>query len=66
MEQAGNRAILDSDLGHDVARLGHALGYLARRVFAVLALLAFTYGLLAAEVELARLEHVTEPVAFTW
>ncbi len=40
-----------------------ALVYIGQRVLGILALLAFTYGLLAAEVKLAQLEQVTSPVA---
>jgi hypothetical protein len=37
--------------------------YIGQRVLGILALLAFTYGLVAAEVKLAQLEQVTTPLA---
>jgi hypothetical protein len=66
MEQVGHYAIHDFNLANTAATIGNALSYIALRVLAILALLVFTYGLLAAEVELAKIEHVTEPVVFRW
>lgn len=63
MEQVGQYAIHDSRLHRQTALVGNALLYIAQRVLAVLAALAFTYGLLAAEVELAKLEMITVPAA---
>ena len=63
MEQVDQYAIHDSRLHRQTALVGNALLYIAQRVLAVLALLAFTYGLLAAEVELAKLEMITVPAA---
>jgi hypothetical protein len=63
MEQVGQHAIHDSSLARQTAVLGNALLYIAQRVLAILALLAFTYGLLAAEVELAKIEMITVPAA---
>ena len=63
MEQVDQYAIHDSRLHRQTTLVGNALLYIAQRVLAVLALLAFTYGLLAAEVELAKLEMITVPAA---
>ena len=62
MEQASNYVLGDTDFANRAA-LGNALLYGGQRVLGILALLAFTYGLLAAEVKLAQLEQVTSPVA---
>ena len=59
MEQVGRYDFSESFSADKAAILGNALWYIARRVLAILALCAFTYGLLAAEVELAKLEQVT-------
>ena len=59
MEQASNYVLADTDLANGTAALGNALVYIGQRVLGILALLAFTYGLLAAEVKLAQLEQVT-------
>lgn len=61
MEQVGHYALTNSYSAIDAAAIGNALWYITRRVLAILALLAFTYGLLAAEVELAKLEQFTTP-----
>ncbi len=66
MDQTGNCSILEIGLNQETAGLAQALSYIARRVLAILALFAFIYALLAAEVELARIEHVTEPMTLTW
>lgn len=63
MEQVGQYAIHASGLTRQTAALRNALLYIAQRVLAILALLAVTYGLLAAEVELAKIEMITVPVA---
>ena len=63
MEQAGNYVLAKTDFANRIAALGNALLYVGQRVLGILALLAFTYGLLAAEVKLAQLEQVTTPVA---
>ena len=60
MEQAGRYLSRESKLTHQAAAIGNALGYIATRVLAILAVLAFTYGLIAAEVELAKIEQMTE------
>ena len=62
MEQVGRYVLLDSSLASTVDLIGNALWYIARRVLAILGLLALTYGLLAAEVELAKLEQFTAPL----
>ena len=59
MEQVGRYVFSESFPADKAAFLASALCYIARRVIAILALCAFTYGLLAAEVELAKLEQVT-------
>lgn len=61
MEQVGRYALTDSSLARTVDAIGNALWYIAQRVAGILALLVFTYGLLAAEVELAKLEQFTVP-----
>lgn len=66
MEQAGRYDILDANLAQRASAIGNALCYIGQRVLAILALLAFTYGLIAAEVELAKIEHPTEPIVLTW
>lgn len=63
MEQASNYVLANTDFANWTAALGNALLYGGQRVLGILALLAFTYGLLAAEVKLAQLEQVTTPVA---
>ena len=63
MEQASNYVLAKTDFANRTATLGNALLYVGQRVLGILALLAFTYGLLAAEVKLAQLEQVTSPVA---
>jgi hypothetical protein len=59
MEQIVRYALTDTRLAGKVDAIGNALWYIAQRVAGILALLAFTYGLLAAEVELAKLEQFT-------
>ena len=63
MEQAGQYVLVDTEFANRTAALGNALVYIGQRVLGILALLAFIYGLLAAEVKLAQLEQVTTPVA---
>lgn len=63
MEQAGQYVLRDASLTRHVAAIGNTLWYIAQRVLAILALLAFTYGLLAAEVELAKIEQFTDQPA---
>ena len=63
MEQASNYVVTDTGFANRTAALGNALVYSGQRVLGLLALLAFTYGLLAAEVKLAQLEQVTTLVA---
>ncbi len=63
MEQASNYVLTDTNFANRTAALGDALVHIGQRVLGILALLAFTYGLLAAEVKLAQLEQVTTPVA---
>ena len=59
MEQVVRYVLTDIRLAGKVGAIANALWYIAQRVLAILALLAFTYGLLAAEVELAKLEQFT-------
>jgi hypothetical protein len=61
MEQVGRYALTDSSLALKVDAIGNALWYIALRVAGILVLLVFIYGLLAAEVELAKLEQFTAP-----
>ena len=62
MEQIGHYAFHDSNLTHKAAAIGNTLWYIARRVLAILAVLGMTYGLIAAEVELAKIEQITDSV----
>ena len=66
MERAGQYVLRNFSPTNKTAGIGAALWYIVQRVLAILAVLTFTYGLLAAEVELAKIEHVTEPVALSW
>jgi hypothetical protein len=61
MEHVGRYVTADSSLASKVAVIGNAVWYVAQRALGILALLAFTYGLLAAEVELAKLEQFAAP-----
>jgi hypothetical protein len=61
MEQVGRYVSIDGVLVEHVERLGNALWYITKRVVAILALLTFTYGLLAAEVQLVKIEQATIP-----
>ena len=63
MERTGSYELSDPIAARKAAALGHALVYIAHRVLGILAVLAFTYGLLAAEVELARREQLTTPIS---
>jgi hypothetical protein len=57
MEYAGQQVLVNFSIPDKAAAAAGAIGYITRRVGAVLALLTFTYGLLAAEVELAKIEQ---------
>ena len=59
MEQVGRYAFTETSLAGKIDAIGNALWYIALRVAGILALLAFTYGLLAAEVELVKREQFT-------
>jgi|KBSSwiStaDraftv2_1062776.scaffolds.fasta_scaffold2219154_2 hypothetical protein len=59
MEQASHYVFTNTDFANRTAALGNSLAYIGQRVLGIVALLAFTYGLLAAEVKLAQLEQVT-------
>jgi len=61
MEQVGRCVLTDASMASKATAIGSMLWYIAQRVLVILALLAFTYGLLAAEVELAKLEQFTAP-----
>lgn len=61
MEQAGRYISIDGTLVDHAETLGKALCYITKRVAGILALLTFTYGLLAAEVQLAKIEQATIP-----
>ena len=61
MEQVGRYVSIDGALVEHVERMGNALGYITKRVVGILVLLTFTYGLLAAEVQLAKIEQATIP-----
>ena len=61
MEHAGHYVSTDSYLTAKVATVRNALYCITQGVLAILGLLVFVYGLLAAEVELAKLEQVTWP-----
>jgi hypothetical protein len=63
MEHAGRHVSTDFCLAAKAAAVGTALWYIAQRALAILGFLVFTYGLLAAEVELAKLEQVTAATA---
>ena len=60
MEQVIHFVLRGANVTGKTAAVGSALWYIVQRVLAILALLAFTYGLLAAEVELAKIEQFTE------
>jgi hypothetical protein len=52
----------DSPLTGKTSVVRNALKHIAQRVLAILALMLGTYGLLAAEVELAKIEGFPAPV----
>jgi len=56
MEHIERFVLTDAALAGKTAALGDAFKYVAQRALAILAFMLFTYGLLAAEVELAKLE----------
>ncbi|MDB5808208.1 MAG: hypothetical protein JWN94_330 [Betaproteobacteria bacterium] len=58
MEQVAQQVVLESHLFTKAAAFGDALWHIAQRVAGIMALLTFTYGLLAAEVELAKIEAI--------
>jgi hypothetical protein len=61
MEQAGRYVFTDEALVDHVESAAKALWHITKRVAGILALLTFTYGLLAAEVQLAKIEQATIP-----
>ena len=61
MEQAGRYVFIEEALVDHVESVATALWHIAKRVAGILALLTFTYGLLAAEVQLAKIEQATIP-----
>jgi len=61
VEQIGRHAIYEPNLMRRTATIGNVLWYIVQRVLAILAVLAFTYGLIAAEIELAKIEQVVDP-----
>ena len=63
MEQVGKYAFHDSNVTNKAAAIGSTLWHIAQRVVAILAVLSFTYGLIAAEVEFAKIEQITEPAS---
>ena len=62
MERIDQYALCDPTLAHHAATLWNSLGHIAQRVLAILAVLGMTYGLIAAEVELAKIEQITDIV----
>lgn len=62
MERIDQYALCDPNLLHKATALWSSLWYIAQRVLAILAVLGMTYGLIAAEIELARIEQITDPV----
>lgn len=63
MEQIDQYTLFAPQLMRNAAPLRESLRYIAQRVLAILAVLGMIYGLVAAEVELAQLEQITEPVS---
>ena len=61
MEQAGRYTYIDEALVAHAESAAKALWHITKRVAGILALMAFTYGLLAAEVQLAKIEQATIP-----
>ena len=62
MERIDQYALIEPTLIGNAASLWDSLRYIAQRVLAILAVLGMIYGLVAAEVELAQIEQITEPV----
>jgi len=62
MKQVGQYVFHDSNLTNQAATIGSTLWHITRRILAILAALIFTYGLIAAEVEFAKIEQITVPV----
>ncbi len=62
MQRIDQYTLCDPNLLHKATTLWNSLCYIAQRVLAILAVLGMTYGLIAAEVELARIEQITDPV----
>ncbi len=63
MERIDQYTLFEPKLMRSAAPLWESLRYIAQRVLAILAVLGMIYGLVAAEVELARIEQITEPVS---
>ena len=63
MEQTGQYELCDARLAEQAATLGNALWYIAESVILILAVLSFTYNLVAAEVALAQFEQITAAAA---
>ncbi len=61
MERIDQYALCNPVLLNKTSALWSALCYVIQRVLAILAVLGMTYGLIAAEVELAKIEQITEP-----
>ncbi len=59
MEQTRQYELCDTRLTDTAAAIGNMLWYIAERVLLILAVLAFTYSLIAAEVELAKIEQIS-------
>ena len=62
MERIDQYALIEPTLMRNAASLWDSLRYIAQRVLAILAVLGMVYGLVAAEVKLAQIEQITEPV----
>lgn len=62
MERIDQYPLFEPKLMRNAAPLWESLRYIAQRVLAILAVLGMIYGLVAAEVELAQIEQISEPV----
>ena len=62
MERIDHYTLDDTNLQNAVAGLWQFASQIAKRALAVFAILGLVYGLVAAEVELAKIEQITEPL----
>jgi hypothetical protein len=62
MERADQYALCNPALLNKASAVWRLLCHIAQRVLAILAVLGMIYGLIAAEVELAKIEQITDTV----